>query len=163
MGDEEEFERAFDDLFARALRLAYRILGDRATAEDVAAEALARTYAHWHRLVAAPWRSGWVLRVTTNLAIDVARRRPPPVVPSAGTDVEDTAALRLTLVAALRALPRRQREAVVLRYLTGLDEAEVAGALGISTGSVKTHIHRGLQSLRRRLGGEEEVPLALGR
>ena len=56
--------------------------------------------------------------------------------------------LRIALVAALGSLPRRQRQAVALRYLGDLSDGEVAVALGISVGSVKTHIHRGLGALR---------------
>jgi len=72
-------------------------------------------------------------------------------------------ALRLALNAALLTLAPRQRQAVALRYLGGLSDREVAQALGISLGSVKTHIHRGLNSLRARLGAslEEVVPVAL--
>jgi DNA-directed RNA polymerase specialized sigma24 family protein len=71
-----EFDEAYGPLFLRAATLAYRLLGDRASAEDVAAEALARTYARWSRLEGLAYRDAWVLRVTTNLAIDAARRRP---------------------------------------------------------------------------------------
>lgn len=59
--------------------------------------------------------------------------------------------LRIVLSDALARLPRRQREVVALRYLADLSEAQVAASLGISTGSVKTHLHRGLISLRGRL------------
>ena len=101
----------------------------------------------------APTRDGWVLRTVTNLAIDATRRRrrrlPPPAAP---TTFEDITASRLALTAAVRALPRRQREVVALRYLADLSEAEVAGAMRISEGSVKQHLHRGLHSLRAILG-----------
>src|SRR5688500_4191364 len=56
------FEDVFDRLFPRAVRLTHRILGDRAAAEDAAAEALARAYARWPRLRGVPWLDGWVLR-----------------------------------------------------------------------------------------------------
>jgi len=71
--------------------------------------------------------------------------------------------LRVALVAALGSLPRRQRQAVALRYLGDLSDGQVAVALGISVGSVKTHIHRGLGALRGRLGPglEEVVPVGL--
>ena len=62
--------------------------------------------------------------------------------------------LRRTLVQALLRLPRRQREAVALRYLVDLPEREVASVLGLSTGTVKTHLHRGLAALRTVLGPE---------
>jgi RNA polymerase sigma-70 factor (sigma-E family) len=162
-GAEDGFEEAFDELFPRAVRLAHRLLGDRAAAEDVAAEALARTYARWRKVSALPYRDGWVLRVTTNLAIDRLRRRSPEVLPKPADDFEDGVELRLALKAALLTLAPRQRQAIALRYLGGLSDREVALALGISLGSVKTHIHRGLGGLRARMGAglEEVVPVAV--
>jgi RNA polymerase sigma-70 factor (sigma-E family) len=159
---DESFDEAFDKLFPRAQRLAERIVGDWMTAEDVAAEALARTCLRWSKLRDAPWRDGWTLRVTTNLALDVVRRKPPAVRPSAAPDASEAAVLRVALNEALLQLPRRQREVIALRYLSDLSEAEVAGALGISAGSVKTHTSRGLAALRTRMGDDaEEVDLAL--
>ncbi len=162
-GAGEGFEEAFDDLFPRAVRLATRLLGDRAAAEDVAAEALARAYARWRKVGPLPYRDGWVLKVTTNLAIDRLRRRSPEVWPEPAGDFEEGVELRLALNAALLTLAPRQRQAIALRYLGGLSDKEVAQALGISLGSVKTHIHRGLRGLRSRLGSglEEVVPVAV--
>jgi RNA polymerase sigma factor (sigma-70 family) len=159
---DDEFEEAFDELFPRAQRLAYRILGNWLSAEDVAAEALARACLRWARLRSLPWRDGWVLRVTTNLALDVAKRkRPEPSVPTS-VDAEDAAVLRLAMLKALEGLPRRQRQVLALRFLSDLSEADVATALHISAGSVKTHTSRGLTTLRQRLGPDlEEVPVAL--
>jgi RNA polymerase sigma factor (sigma-70 family) len=158
------FEEAFDDLFPRAEQLAYRILGNRTAAEDVAAEALARTYLHWRRVRALPHRDGWVLRVATNLAIDDVRRRhpEPDADADAGVDPEEAATVRVALAAALAKLSRRQRTVVTLHYLSGLTEAEVADSLGLSLPTVKTHVRRGMASLRRTLGDSiEEVPLAV--
>lgn len=158
-----EFVDAFRSLLPQARRLAHRVLGDTWAAEDVAAEALARTYARWDRVRTLPWRDAWVLRVATNLAIDATRRRRMLVdAPTPAPDGGDEAVLRVALVAALRALPRRQREAVALRYLAGLDEGDVARALGVAPGTVKSHLHRGIAALRRRLGPgfDEEDPLA---
>ena len=58
---------------------------------------------------------------------------------------------RAAVVAALRGLPTRQRECLVLRYYADLSEAEIASTLGISAGSVKTHCHRGLAALSKLL------------
>jgi RNA polymerase sigma factor (sigma-70 family) len=160
----DDFEAAFDELFPRACRLARRIVGDPVVAEDIAAEALARAYARWPKVSQLPWREGWVLRVAANLSLDSVRRRPAPVPPTpVAAPEEDATVLRLALGAALHALPRRQRQAIALRYLAGLTDGEVGEALGISAGSVKTHVHRGLAALRRRLGtdAEEVLPLAL--
>lgn len=163
MREDGSFEAAFDELFPRAVRLANRLLGDRAAAEDVAAEALARAYARWPKVGGLPYRDGWVLKVATNLSIDRLRRRVPEVWPEVAGDFEDGVELRIALNAALLTLARRQREAVALRYLGGLSDQEVAHVLGISIGSVKTHIHRGLKGLRGRLGAgmEEVTPIAL--
>lgn len=138
-------------------------------AEDVAAEAMARAYAHWRKIGDQPWREGWVVRVATNLALDAARKRSRvaarPYVdasPSSGPTTEeqqDAIATRAALVEALARLPKRQREVVAMRHLAQMSEADVAAALRVSSGSVKTHLSRGLASLRRSLGAEGN-PLA---
>jgi RNA polymerase sigma-70 factor (ECF subfamily) len=153
---DETFEVAFDQLFHRAHRLAYRVLGDDAAAEDVAAEALARTFANWGKVRDLPYRDSWVLKVAANLAIDVTRKRRAVLAAPVPHDVDDETAVRLALVAAMRSLPHRQQQAICLRYLAGLSEAEVAVALGVSAGTVKTHLHRGAAALRKRLGPDFE-------
>ena len=147
----DAFEDAFRDLYPRAFALALRMLGNRAVAEDLAAETMARAYVRWDRLDPER-RVGWVLKVTSNQAIDLLRRKGHTMVPEV-IDLEDGTALRIALAAALAQLPRRQREAIALRYLSDLSEAETAAALGIGVGSVKTHTHRGLATLRRSFDG----------
>lgn len=158
------FERAFDALYPQARAVALRILGSMPAAEDAAAEALTRALVDWSRVGALPYRDAWVLRVTANVAIDAARKRRPDPVEDRVADVDavvgDVAVLRVTLVAALAALPRRQREAIVLRHLVGLPEADVAAAMQLSTNSVKKHLQRGLAKLRR-LVPDEGADLAL--
>ncbi len=151
---DESFEAVYRELFTRAAKVAYRLLGDASAAEDVAAEALARAYAHWPRIQSLPYRDGWVLRVASNLAIDASRRRVPALAVRDPLDATEAATLRLALVGALVSLPRRQRQAVVLRYLSGLREDEVAVVLGISAGTASTHLRRGLDGMRHRLGDD---------
>ena len=151
---DESFEEAFDELFARAHQVALRVLGNHAAAEDVAAEALTRAFADWRRVKNLEYREAWVLRVAANLAIDVCRRKRPEVAVTPVASEEDIVALRLTLAAALDRLPRRQRDAVSLHYLAGLTDVEVANALGIAVGTVKAHIHRGMNGLRVSLGDD---------
>ena len=149
--EEAEFTRDFEGLYRQAHRTARRLVGDAATAEDIAAEALARTFARWKDVRGLPYRDAWVLRVTTNLALDhLTRRRAPMQVPSV-SPTEDVV-LRVTLVAALRELSKRQREIIVLRHIVGLQESEIARVLGIGEGTVKTHTRRAIETLRRRLG-----------
>jgi len=151
------FELAFPDLYRLAYRVAFRILGDRSDAEDVAQEALARAALRWSRLHERP--EGWVSRVAANQAIDrYRRRRRQPHIPAGPLGVVDARlGERGDLVAALRKLPRRQREVVVLRYLADFSEADVALALGCSVGAVKSQASRGLSSLRRHLGAPTDT------
>lgn len=146
------FELAFDGLYRLAFRVGFRILGDRGDAEDVAQEALARAMLRWSRLHEHP--EGWITRVASNLAIDRQRKRRRqsqiPLGPIRILDEYD--AEREDLVRALRRLPRRQREVVVMRYLADMSETESAKAIGCSIGAVKTHASRGLAALRRHLG-----------
>ena len=148
------FELAFKDLYGLSYRVAFRIVGDRSEAEEIAQEALARAALRWSRLHEHP--EGWVSRVSSNLAIDTyRRRRREPPLPSGPLGVVDPLiGERTDLVAALRNLPKRQRDVVVLRYLGDLSEADTAAALGCSPGAVKTHAARGLSALRHSL----EVP-----
>lgn len=149
---ERDFRGAFAELFPAAFRVALRLVGDVATAEDVAAEALGRAYSQWERVSELPYREAWVMRVASNVAIDTVRKRQGvPMAPPA-VDPADAAVIRLTLVAALRMLPTRQRDVVVLRYLSDMSEADVAAALGLAPGTVKTHLRRGLEALRGLVG-----------
>lgn len=151
--DEREaaFDEAFDRLYPQARALAHRILGDVARAEEVAAEALARAYARWRRLVNVDYLDAWVLRVTGNLAVDVVRRKRALVPRPVDNDDTDGVVLRMALVEALRTLPKRQREVLVLCYLADLRHQDAARVLGITEGAVKAHVHRALSALRVRL------------
>ena len=153
---EQRFREAYAELFPVAFRVAVRLVGDVTAAEDVAAEALARAYARWEKVDGLAYRDAWVLRVAANVAIDTLRRHRPrgQYIETESVDPTEAAATRLALGAALRTLPRRQRDVVVLRYLSDLSEEAVAASLGISAGTVKTHLHRGLGSLRRLLGDD---------
>lgn len=158
--DRSAFEDGFDDLFARACRLATRLLGNPTLGEDMAAEALARTWLHWPKVRKLEYRQAWVLRVTTNLCLDLVRHKHLEVVVATSRDPADAVAVRLALVAALRSLPRRQREVVVLRHLADMPETQVADMLGINPGTVGAHLHRGLVTLRGCLRDPEELRLA---
>jgi RNA polymerase sigma-70 factor (sigma-E family) len=149
--DEHGFEAFFRAVFPKAVAVARRVTGEHGAAEDAAIEAMAKAHLRWQRIGPAPWRERWVLRVAVNEAI---RRLPRTTAGAAGQRAEDSdpaeeIVLRQALSAALQRLPRRQREVVVLRYLVGLSETQVAEALDISHGTVKTHLRRGLAGLRK--------------
>jgi RNA polymerase sigma factor (sigma-70 family) len=154
----EGFDGFFDRLLPRAVSLAQGLLNDRAAAEDAAVEALARAYVEWGRVALLSYRDAWVLRVTANVAYDQVRKAGRELSASASPpsprDAIETATLRVTLVPALRKLSRRQRDAVLLSYIVGLTNEEVALALGCTVGTVKVHVHRGIARLRRELGDE---------
>jgi RNA polymerase sigma-70 factor (sigma-E family) len=152
MRGDDEFEADFDEMLGRAYRHALRLVRSAALAEDLAAEALTRAYARWRRVRALDYRDAWVLRVVTNLAIDSYARRRVPLDDAVPLGIEDAAVLRVTLAQALRALPARQRDAVVLRYLVDMSEADTADALGVAPGTVKSHLSRAVAHLRTTLG-----------
>jgi RNA polymerase sigma-70 factor, ECF subfamily len=151
VGPEERFEVFFRRLLPRAVAAAQRVTGERGSAEDAAVEALTKAHLRWSYLAGQEWRDLWVLRVSVNEAIRHLPRLARPVTAAEGVDLAEMVATREMLGWALTALPRRQREVVVLRHLLGLSEVEVAMALEISHGTVKTHLRRGLAVLRSRL------------
>ncbi|TDQ61372.1 RNA polymerase ECF family sigma subunit [Phaeovulum veldkampii DSM 11550] len=153
-------------LVPRVLRVAARMLGDAAEAEDVAQEAMLRL---WR--VAPEWRQGeaqvstWLYRVAANLCTDRLRRRrglaldevaePEDGRPSAVEGM--IAADRATaLQAALDALPERQRQAVILRHLEGLTNPEIAQVMEIGVEAVESLTARGKRALTAMLAGRRE-------
>ena len=146
----------------RMLRVAAVLLSDVAMAEDVVQEAYAALYSSWDRLRDRDAAVGYLHRSVVNGARSRLRRRvvalrhqplPPPDAESA----EDTALAGLVggpLVAALQALPRREREVVLLRHYLDLSERDTADALGLRPGSVKAYGSRGLASLRAALADD---------
>lgn len=146
------YDEQFAGLYRISFRVAYRILGTTAEAEDVAQETLAKAYTRWWRI--RPDAARWVSRVSANNAIDVWRKRNRTELTAdellRAHDGEPIVE-RLALADALSRLSKRQREVVVLRYLAGYPEADVAEILDVSVGSVKTHASRGLSRLRSSL------------
>jgi RNA polymerase sigma-70 factor (sigma-E family) len=145
------FEEVFPVLIRDAYRVAYRLLGDRGEAEDVAQEACARAYSRWATV--RDHAEPWCVRVASNLALDTLRARTRATRRNERLKTNDMTSApaideRLDLYAALSKLPRRQRETVVLRYLGDLSEAQTADLIGCSVGSVKTHASRGLAALK---------------
>lgn len=146
------FEDEFDELAGLAYQMAFRVLGSRADAEEVAQDTMTKAYMRWRRVQhhARPW----VCRVAANGALGRVRRRArrlPDRDEASHVQTVDVAD-RLDLQRLLRSLSRRQRDVVVLRYLADMSEADVAAELGISVGSVKRHAHRGINTLRKALG-----------
>ena len=138
-------------------RVALLLSGDHHRAEELVQETFVRTYLAWDRArVGDPVT--YARRILANLRIDTWRRRRREVLVDR-FDLHDVGVAsgaeasveRDELVRALRTLPLQRRRVVVLRYLAGLTEREVAADLGISTGTVKSTAARGLGQLRLAL------------
>jgi RNA polymerase sigma-70 factor (sigma-E family) len=154
------FACEYPALYERAFRVAFRLLGDREEAEDVAQESCVRACVRWRRLTRRGPVEPWVVRVSPNLAIDRWRRRrvAKGTAERIGRTESDPAdSRRIDLHRALRTLSPRQRQVVVLRYVADVSEDDVAAELGCSVGSVKTHASRGLAALRAQLEVEEMI------
>jgi RNA polymerase sigma-70 factor (sigma-E family) len=144
-------------------RLAFLMLGDRQTAEDVVQEAFCGLYRAWDHMSDHARALGYVRSSVLNgsrSALRRSRRVPRAVaVEAAAASAEDAVLAgerQRETVAALRRLPPRQREAVVLRYFADLPEQETAVAMGVSRGTVKSTTSRALAALARML--QEEKP-----
>ncbi|MFP4148039.1 MAG: RNA polymerase sigma factor [Nitriliruptoraceae bacterium] len=147
------FEDTYQRNYREVVASSWAICRDREVAEDLAQEAFARAYGRWRKLENGGYAVPWLHRVVMNLTISHLRRH------GRGTQLEqqhaatpahttDVYAQDEWLVSTLRHLPRRQREAVFLRYVAELDVEQVAAAMRCSTGTVKTHSKRGLDRLR---------------
>src|SRR3984893_824983 len=159
-------DRAVTELYAlhyRALvRLAALLVRDTPTARGGVQASFVAMHGGWQRLRDAEKALAYLRQAVVNRSRSVLRHRTvvdknmqkaPPDMPSA----EDGALVLLerhAVVAALRGLPERQREAIVLRYYADLSEAEIAATMGISRGAVKSHTARGMSALRAALEQE---------
>src|SRR3954452_1832229 len=154
---------------ANLVRLARVFVDDRAAAEDLGQEAVIRLSGSRQRLREPAASAAYLRAIVLNLARDHNRRglmsfRHRPPADAGEASIEDQVTGReeaRAVVSALRELPRRQRDSIVLRYYLELPVAEVAATLGLSPNSVKTHLQRGLRALEvslsdRRDGGPGE-------
>jgi RNA polymerase sigma-70 factor (sigma-E family) len=142
------------------VRLALLMVGDRATAEDVVQDVFERLHRRWHRLREPANGLAYARSSVLNACRSVHRRSavarkhvPRLAADSAAPGPDDAAALadRSELGPALLALPRRQREVLVLRYYLDLDVAEIATTLRIAPSAVRSNSSRGLATLARAL------------
>jgi RNA polymerase sigma-70 factor (sigma-E family) len=144
------------------VRMSVILVGDVCTAEEVVQDCFVAMHGAWRRLRDIDKAVHYLRRCVVNRSRSVMRRRMvadrhtprhQPDMPSA----EQGAITRLersAVIAALRSLPPRQREALVLRYYLDLTEGQVASAMKISRGAVKSHTARAKAALRGVLGPE---------
>lgn len=148
----------------KLVRTAFLLCGDWARAEDVTQVALGRLYGSWGRVRQS--HEAYARTIVTRSAVDESRR---PWRREVSVDneylrerdvgsgcFEDALADRLHLDEALRRLPPRQRQVVVLRHYWNLSVVESAEELGLSAGTVKSHCSRALERLSELLGPDVE-------
>jgi RNA polymerase sigma-70 factor (ECF subfamily) len=161
MATTEGFEEFYTGAVGRLLGQLLLVTGDLHEAEEVVQEAFARASARWAWLRDYDVPEAWVRRVALNLAAERARRLrrqarallrlgPPPQVPAASAEA-------LALLEALRTLPMRQRQAIVLYHLVDLPVEEVSRLIGVRPGTVKSLLARGRRALANRLSDAQEV------
>jgi RNA polymerase sigma-70 factor (sigma-E family) len=146
------------------VRLAALLVRDVATAEEVVQDSFVAMHTTWRRIQDNDKALSYLRQSVVNRSRSVLRHRvvvdcnapkPAPDPPSAEQGAL-TLLERTAVVAALRALPPKQREALVLRYYGDLSEAQIASAMGISRGAVKVHMARAIASLRAVLEIEKK-------
>ncbi len=163
----DEFEQFVASSTDGLLRTAYLIVSDLAEAEDLVQETLFQVARRWPRVRRMDHPLAYARRILVNRAIDRSKRHARELAELNGHAPEDRvdeaaassfSALdeRSELVAALGTLPPRQRAVLVLRYFADLPEAEVAGVLGCSVGTVKSTSSRALARLEQSLSQESE-------
>lgn len=159
-----EFEEFFAAQSQRLCRLALLLTGDPVEAEELAQEVMVRTYRVWHRIGQREGPAAYARTVLLNHRRSLARRarvaRRYTVLER--NIAEGVGEEHVGLLLALRGLPRRQRQALVLRYYEDLSEAEIAAALDCPNGTVKSLLRRGLARLREGLGEELEAKAEKG-
>ncbi len=150
------FEGFYRSQRAPVIRALALTLGDRDLATDATDEAMARAFQHWKSVEGFDNQAGWVYRVGLNWARSRLRKRHREVLTD--TFPQASVEVRITdpdLDRAVRQLPLDTRAVVVLRHYLDWSTDEVARALGVRPGTVKSRLHRAMNELRRQLESEQ--------
>ncbi len=152
--DEKGFAEFFRESWDPCLRAVAASTGDMQLAEEHVAEAFARAWASWRRVGRHPAPRAWVVHTALNAGASRWRRRArelPLVDHDLAAPGRSGTGLDAVVLAALRRLPARQREVVVLRVLLDMDTETTARQLEIAPGTVRAHLSRAVTSLRNEL------------
>ena len=153
---EAHFTPFFEAEYERLLQALYLMCGNKADAEDMAQEAMARAFERWDRVQAAETPIGYVYQIAFNLHRSLLRRaRRALAGRSQATSMvqTDVGQTHLEVLEALSALPRSQREALLLMEWLGFSAADAGQILAIEGSSVRGRVHRARAALRERFGG----------
>ena len=157
----DDFEDWFRRDYARVVRTLSALCGSLADAEDAAGEAFARAFERWRRVGAMSNPTGWTIRVGANHLKRQAKRRarsPVAAVEIAGISTAVTSPqVDHELWARVQALPPRQKEAVVYRYIADLQENEIATIMGIAPGTVAATLHAARRQLSQSITPKEHA------
>ncbi|HUC57869.1 MAG TPA: SigE family RNA polymerase sigma factor [Streptosporangiaceae bacterium] len=146
------------------VRLAYVLTGDAGVSEDIVQDAFYGLYRRWHHLSDPAKALPYVRSAVLNACRTRLRRKRPEVTCAAPAETQDPASAetivigheqRRTVMAAIRTLPARQREVLVLRFYLDLSEAQIAAQMGIGQSTVRSSAHRAFAALGRKL---KEMP-----
>lgn len=158
-GADEAVTRLYAAHYRSLVRLAALLLRDAGAAEEVVQDSFVAMHGAWRRLSDPDRALAYLRQSVVNRSRSalrhrsvVARHAPRPAPDAASAEHGALLAMeRAEVMSALRQLPQRQREVLVLRYYADLSEAEIADALGISRGAVKSHASRAMAVLRETL------------
>lgn len=161
MVDESQLELVFRTEFPRLVGSLAAAAGSLDQAADAVQEAFVQAHLHWRRVSRYDDPAAWIRRVAVNRILNQrrsGRRREAALarLGPAGAYIQHHAAADPALASALATLPLRQRTAMALRFLADLSVADVARAMDISEGAVKSHVHRARERLALQLGGRDE-------
>ena len=147
----DDFADFYAAAFSKVQRAALAFCGRDDVAHEATQEAFARAFARWRRIRRAESREAWVTTTALNLTKRHFSDRARATNTTQPQAITATTGERLDVLAALRLLPERQRQAIVLHYIVDLSVHSVAEAMGLSDGAVKAHLHKGRAALRSPL------------
>jgi RNA polymerase sigma-70 factor (sigma-E family) len=155
---DDALEQLYAAHWRQLVRLSVLLVRDIATAEEVVQDAFVAVHARWSRLRDPDLALAYLRQAVVNrsrsalrhrsVVLRHAERQTVPSTVGGADEVTLATSRRGAVLDAMRALPRRQREVLALRYYLDLSEAEIAETLGISRGAVKSHASRGSAALR---------------
>jgi RNA polymerase sigma-70 factor (ECF subfamily) len=148
---DEEFEEFFARVRASLIGQAALLTGDREHAQDLAQEALARTWRSWDRVRHYEDPASWTRRVLYNLAVSDLRHRRHRGGATDGGSLPGPSPDAVAVASALQRLPCRMRRVIVLHYYTDMQVAEIARELRVPEGTVKSWLARGRASIASAL------------